>query len=468
MAQHMSHRDRPLRPASIALALSLTTALVYAGDDLVLVRPPAAANPNPPPFSNEAPNILPSNFSLHEIANGYDPLENPSGVITTFGFLDDNADQTKKTRTEPDENTYLQFDHDLGGPDASFDYGRRFLFQGHENGGGKAFVTRINLDVDRGDPHRITLLTPVDASGNTGFSSIDGSTWNPFTERLLFTEERGGSASLDASGKVVSTASSGRVLEVTPDWPPVIRTLECILGKGGFEGIHPDNKGNLWLAEDTGGITLAVDPADQGDSSKRVAKQPNSFIYRFVPVNHVDLGQGGTLYALRVAIDGMPIVFHANDPRGDTFTSPQHAMLRQPHTSWPADWVSVHTAGPYVNAASCAAAGFDANAEAKKAGATPFKRPENGQFLPASHFNTFFFDETGDTDARAGQDPTVGAALAARGTWGSIFRVDFPFGDPVGEIRIVVTGSASQSSFDNLAFGPGEALLAAEDRGDTL
>src|SRR5262245_37257061 len=143
-------------------------------------------------------------------------------------------------------------------------------------------------------------------------------------------------------------------------------------------------------------------------------------------------------------------------------------MLRQPHTSWPADWVSVHTSAPYVNAASCAAASFDANAEAKKAGATPFKRPENGQFLPASHFNTFFFDETGDTDARAGQDPTVGAALAARGTWGSIFRVDFPFGNPVGEIRIVVTGSASQSSFDNLAFGPGEALLAAEDRGDTL
>src|SRR5262245_25872272 len=238
------HTTRP-RPASIALAVSMIAVLVYAGDDLVLVHPPAAANPNPPPFSNVAPNILPSNFSLQEIANGYDALENPSGVITTFGFLNDNADQSRKTRTEPDENTYLRFHHNPGGPDVSFDYGRQFLFQGHENGGNKAYITRINLDVDRRDPHRITLLTPVAASGNTGFSSIDGSTWNPFTERLLFTEERGGSPSLDASGHVVSSPSNGRILEVTPDWPPAIRTLECIVGKGGWEGIHPDDKGNL-------------------------------------------------------------------------------------------------------------------------------------------------------------------------------------------------------------------------------
>src|SRR5262249_4548958 len=228
---------RRLRPASVALAVLTTAALVHAGDDLVLVHPPAAANSNPPPFSNVAPNILPANFSLHEIANGFDALENPSGTITNFGFLNDNSAQATKPRPEADENPYRRFDHTPGGPDASFASGRHFLYQGHENGGGKAYLTRINLDVDRRDPHRITLLTPVDASGNTGFSSIDGSTWNPFTERLLFAEERGGSSSLDASGHVVSTASNGRVFEVTPDWPPAIRTLECVLGKGGWEGI---------------------------------------------------------------------------------------------------------------------------------------------------------------------------------------------------------------------------------------
>ena len=30
--------------------------------------------------------------------------------------------------------------------------------------------------------------------------------------------------------------------------------------------------------------------------------------------------------------------------------------------------------------------------------ATPFKRPENGQFRPGTGFRQFVFDETGDTD----------------------------------------------------------------------
>ena len=57
---------------------------------------------------------------------------------------------------------------------------------------------------------------------------------------------------------------------------------------------------------------------------------------------------------------------------------------------------------------------------AKAHGATPFKRPENAQFQPGSHFQTFFFTITGDTDSVAGNDPV----LAARGAWAGIFRVD--------------------------------------------
>ena len=49
-------------------------------------------------------------------------------------------------RTEPDENTYLILDHNPGGPTPGYDYGRHFLFQGHENSGNLAYVTRINLD----------------------------------------------------------------------------------------------------------------------------------------------------------------------------------------------------------------------------------------------------------------------------------------------------------------------------------
>jgi secreted PhoX family phosphatase len=107
---------------------------------------------------------------------------------------------------------------------------------------------------------------------------------------------------------------------------------------------------------------------------------------------------------------------------------------------------------------------FSANAAAKARGASPFKRPENAQFLPGSDFNTFFFDPTGDTDARASSQPE----LAARGSWGSIFRVDFHDRNPIGTISIVVLGDAAHASFDNLAFADERTLLAAEDRGDTL
>ena len=112
------------------------------------------------------PNVIGPGYALKPIATGTDPLENPPGSSRSFGFL------STGTRTEPDENTYLVLNQNPGGPTPGYDYGEHFLFQGHENGGGLAYVTRINLDV--ADPaHRITLLTPVGPDGKTGFSSID-------------------------------------------------------------------------------------------------------------------------------------------------------------------------------------------------------------------------------------------------------------------------------------------------------
>src|SRR5690348_12815188 len=68
-------------------------------------------------------------FTLRKIAEGSDPLENPSGIITNFGFLNDSSPQLiERTRTEPDENTYLVLDENPGGPTAGYDYGRHFLY----------------------------------------------------------------------------------------------------------------------------------------------------------------------------------------------------------------------------------------------------------------------------------------------------------------------------------------------------
>jgi secreted PhoX family phosphatase len=108
---------------------------------------------------------------------------------------------------------------------------------------------------------------------------------------------------------------------------------------------------------------------------------------------------------------------------------------------------------------------FDANALAKAAGATPFKRPENGQFQPGSHFRTFFFVITGDTDNRAGTDPV----LAARGAWGRIFHVDLGASRETGTISLLVLGDADHAAFDNVTFvDDKDTILVTEDRGDTL
>ena len=72
--------------------------------------------------------------------------------------------------------------------------------------------------------------------------------------------------------------------------------------------------------------------------------------------------------------------------------------------------MTVHDTDP----AGCAP--FNANLAAKEADATPFKRPENGQFRPGSHFRQFYFDETGDTNATSPENPHAGG-------WGSIMKL---------------------------------------------
>jgi hypothetical protein len=380
-----------------------------------------------------SPNILSPEFTAGLVAQGVDLLENPSGVITTFGNLDDGS------RTEPDENTYLILDHNPGGPTDGYDYGRHFLFQGHENADDLAHVTRLNLDVADPD-HRVTLLTPVDDSGLTHFNSIDGSTWNPFSRTLLFTEEAG---------------ANGGVIEMGADFDPNtgagagLRTLYGSLGRGGYEGIHPDDWGNILIVEDVGGTTVL----NRG-------RNPNSFVYRFVPISPDDLTHG-KLQALQVSIDGNPVVFVPVDdqnPNGDT-RSQNQLLLHTVGASWPVQWVTLHDTE--VDGTDP----FDANPLAKALGATPFKRPENGQFQPGSHFRTFIFDVTGDTDNRAGTDPV----LAARAAWGGIFRVDLDRSRETGTISLVVLGDADHAAFDNITFvDDKDTVLVAEDRGDTL
>jgi hypothetical protein len=411
-----------------AILLTASACVAQSG-----IGPITHSVPNARQRKGNPASVTSAGFSLQNVINGSVPLENPSGVITHFGLLSDG------TPTEPDENTYLVFSSNPGGPAQGFDYGRHFLFQGHENGDNHAYVTRVNLDVADA-AHKVTLLTPGDSTGTTNFNSIDGSTYDPFTNTLLFTQEAG---------------ANGGVIEVSAAWPATVTTLYGILGQGGFEGIHPDDLGNILIIEDVGGVAVQIDPNDP--NSPKAAKQPNSFVYRFVPKDRTNLSAGGVLQALRVKINGEYIVFHMDDPLRDTFSEAQR-LLHTPGTSWDADWVTIHDTDVDGTAP------FSANANAKMFGATPFKRPENAQFLPGAGFLTFFFDPTGDTDARAGNTQV----LAERGAWGSIFRVDLNSDRNTGKISLFVLGDADHSSFDNLTFSDSHTLLATEDRGDTL
>ncbi|MBI3868430.1 MAG: DUF839 domain-containing protein [Verrucomicrobia bacterium] len=423
-----------LRGCAIGLATLAALCLNSSGSELIAdctrIR---AGVPDANLHEGTPETLVAPGFRLELLAQGTDLLENPSGPIVSFGFLNDKA----QTKTEPDENTYLVLDHNPGGPSAGYDYGRHFLFQGHENGGNLAFVTRINLDVVNPD-HRITLLTPVGKDGLTHYTRVDGSTYNPFSKTLLFSQENG---------------AAGGVFELSTEWDAAtgaaagIRDLYGSFGQGGYEGIHPDDRGNVYIVEDAGGARV------------NGAANPNSFVYRFVPTVASDLSQG-KLQALQVSIKGTPLTFVPIDsthPTGDIYSDNQ-LLLHTLGTSWPVKWVTVH------DTAVDGTAPFNANALAKKAGATPFKRPENGQFQPGSKFQSFFFCNTGDTDANPGKD----ASLVSRGTWGSIMRLDLDKTRDAGTLSTVFLSDADHASFDNVAFASHDVLLLTEDRGDGL
>jgi hypothetical protein len=417
--------------------------------------------PNAQPRAGSPPNIFANGYTATPLAVGSDPLENATGQYARYGYVSDNGAGSDAptsgldTKSEPDQNTYLITHKNPGGPTAGYDYGRHFLIQGHEIFGGasnnidKAYLTRINLDVT--DPaHRITLLNEpgpiVNGVQSTGIRSMDGSTYDPFTGDMLFTAEAG------TFGGVISTPLQWD----STDFPGITRYKGSI-GQGGYEGIQVDSHGLLYIAEDVGGNTIT-----EGTTNTRV-KQPNSFVYRYVPDDPRDLSDG-KLQALQISVDDTPITFHTGaGARDDAFGS----AIKTLHSGAALDakWVTLHDTD--VNGT----APFDSNALAKSKGATPLKRPENGRFVPDTGFASYVFDETGDTDNRGGTyvSPVDGAKASERGAWGAMLRLDMPrAGANDGKVRTIINGDAAHSSFDSVTFLDKDTLLVGEDRGDTL
>jgi hypothetical protein len=150
-------------------------------------------------------------------------------------------------------------------------------------------------------------------------------------------------------------------------------------------------------------------------------------------------------------------VFHAGQADADILSSDVQDL----HTyknSFKTNWVTVHDTA--VDGFST----FDANAAAKTASATPFKRPENGVFRPTPNrpFTQFYFTETGDTNS-------LTQAGSIYGGFGGVFSLSQASPSAAsGVLKLVVLGDAVHSGFDNIAFFNNSQVMVVEDAGDTL
>jgi hypothetical protein len=388
------------------------------------------------------PNVLSPELAEQAVAAGSIGVENPSALVGFYGydatsldvstqFVPSFGSNVEASKTEPDKNTYLLLDAQIG-PDTDYDYGHHFLFQGHETGK-TGYLTRVNLDADAA--HRVTLMADQDVHGKQ-LPTFDGSTWNPFAKVLLLTAEAG---------------ASGGVWQATLDYPSQVTDISSALGRGGYEGIQTDRDGNVWIVEDVGGAS--------GTGANNTARRPNSFIYRFVPNHPNELTRGGRLQALQVMKLG-------GDCQGAANPITYDATLNADQAAFVQDVSDLHTYGN----AFCTrwvdltlGASYNANAAAKAAGATPFKRPENGVFQPGTGFRSFYFTETGDTNMNS-------TANFGFGGYGAVFMLTQPGGPSAdtGILRMFYLGDVAHSGFDNIAFAGATKLLVVEDAGDTL
>ena len=429
-----------------AAAILAATALVlvpagstFANDDgrTFKFTPVPKANPKIVGFAQ--PNVLPPELVEAPVAQGSVVLENSSTLTNFYGYDNDgpqvpapgdvpaSGHLVEATKTEPDKNTYLILEHQHGA-DPLYDYGTHFLYQGHELGaGGQGYITRINLDAD--GAHRVTLLATTDING-ASLPTIDGSTWYPFSHKLLFTSE---------------SPSNASILQASPDYPSNVEDISGIVGRAGYEGVQADRLGRIILVEDVGGVAGTVNTH---------AKQPNSFIYRFLPYNVFDLKLGGKLQVLQVKslAHAGAIVFGPN-PDADIL-SQDVKDLHSYGKQFPTTWITIH------DTATQGSTPYDANALAKAAGGTPFKRPENGQFRPGTDFNEFIFDETGDTNIQTEAGSTFGG-------FGAVFKLRL-IGNSAGVLSLVYNGDAAHSSFDNCGFWDADHVVFVEDAGDGL
>ena len=232
-----------------------------------------------------APNLLSPELQDVAWAQGSNPVENPSNGVVAYGYDDGTflpvpsgadasagppsvtiaRDPVEAQKTEPDKNTYLVSRTGRRAPTRTTTTARTSSSRATRRAR-PATSPAINLDAD--------AAAPGDAAGDEGRATattsptIDGSTWDPWAQTLLFTAE--------------SRTPHGGVWQATLDYPSTVDDISGSLGRGGYEGIQND--------------TAATSGSSRTSAARRIAgtnaKRPNSFVYRFVPKDTVRPDEG--------------------------------------------------------------------------------------------------------------------------------------------------------------------------------
>ncbi len=176
-------------------------------------------------------------------------------------------------------------------------------------------------------------------------------------------------------------------------------------------------------------------------------KKPNSYVYRFTPVDKTDLTKGGRCRRCRCC-DETVRQSRASQLSADP-GSKDIADLHNVSRSFATRWVTVHTGTDL----------FDATAAAAAADATPVQATGERRLPPGTGFGEFYFTETGDTSTTS----------TLPGAYGGVFRLKQSApSSPTGRINAVVVGDKDHAGLDNIAFATEDQLLVFEDAGDSM
>ena len=292
-------------------------------------------------------NVLSPELTETAVAWGSLALDGGTSAVPYYGYdgftaptvLTQNVNEAHKT--EPDKNTYLVLKNGQPGADPDYDYGTHFLFQGHESGA---------PGCDHARQPRRRRGAPRDAAGDGGHRAL-----------LPTSTARPGTRSRSGCCSPRRTAAPRAAYWQPPDYPATRRRhLAARSAAAATRASRP-------TATATSGSSRTSAAQRHREHHGQAAQQLRLPVR---PGRPDDLTRAASCRCCRSAeAHGTPIAFHAGQADG---RHPRRRTSRDLHTygaTFTTRWVTIH------DTATDGTTPFNANALAKAARRTPFKRP---------------------------------------------------------------------------------------------